>query len=473
MTQQPQPIGETIRDYLNRQKQKDLLRFITCGSVDDGKSTLIGRLLHDSKTVYEDQLAAISQDSRKSGTTSGAPDLALLVDGLQSEREQGITIDVAYRYFSTDKRKFIIADTPGHEQYTRNMATGASTADVAILLIDARHGVQTQTRRHSFIVHRLGIRQVIVAVNKMDLVDYSQQVFESIVEEYRLFAEQLGIPHITAIPLSALSGDNVVSRSDTLGWYDGKPLLETLETLPLDQENGRTPFRFPVQYINRPHLDFRGYCGTIASGQIRVGDTIVVQPSGQQSTVKEIITFDGALQQAATGDAVTLTLTDEIDISRGDLLSKQGEEAVESHSVIADLVWMDQTPLIPGHEYWLKRATTLTPARIDTILSRTDVNTLQQHDAQQLALNEIGRCQVELNQSLAIDSYQDNATTGSFILIDRVTNNTVAAGMIVKPVEKKRVEKHYSPAEIELNRYIRTHYPEWGVRSIEQEQHHG
>nr|WP_320051280.1 sulfate adenylyltransferase subunit CysN [uncultured Desulfuromonas sp.] len=473
MTQQPQPIGETIRDYLNRQKQKDLLRFITCGSVDDGKSTLIGRLLHDSKTVYEDQLAAISQDSRKSGTTSGAPDLALLVDGLQSEREQGITIDVAYRYFSTDKRKFIIADTPGHEQYTRNMATGASTADVAILLIDARHGVQTQTRRHSFIVHRLGIRQVIVAVNKMDLVDYSQQVFESIVEEYRSFAEQLGIPHITAIPLSALSGDNVVSRSDALGWYDGKPLLETLETLPLDHENERTPFRFPVQYINRPHLDFRGYCGTIASGQIRVGDTIVVQPSGQRSTVKEIITFDGTLQQAATGDAVTLTLTDEIDISRGNLLAKQGEEAVESHSVIADLVWMDQTPLIPGHEYWLKRATTLTPARIDTILSRTDVNTLQQHEAQQLALNEIGRCQVEVSHALAIDRYEDNATTGSFILIDRVTNNTVAAGMIVESLETQRSGRHYSPAEIELNRYIRTHYPEWGVRNIEQEQHHG
>ncbi|KJH66395.1 sulfate adenylyltransferase subunit CysN [Chromobacterium violaceum] len=463
MSHQSELIAGDILEYLSQHENKDMLRFITCGSVDDGKSTLIGRLLHDSKLIFEDQLAAIERDSKKYNTTDQDIDLALLVDGLQAEREQGITIDVAYRYFSTDKRKFIIADCPGHEQYTRNMATGASTSNLAIILIDARRGVQTQTRRHSYIVSLLGIRHVIVAVNKMDLVDYSEDVYNRIRDEYLTFAEHLDIPDIHFVPISALRGDNVVSRTEAAPWYQGATLMHVLETVQISHDAPLSAFRLPVQYVNRPNLDFRGFCGTIASGAVHPGDAVVALPSGKESRVKEIVTFDGSLSRAGAGQAVTLTLEDEIDISRGDMLVRADEARPHvSRSFDAHLVAMGETPLRPGKEYGFKLAGKYVTGRIEAILHRTDVNTLQDSPADALALNEIGLCRISLNSAAAFDAYRDCRGSGSLILIDRLSNGTVAAGMIVAQSEEA------SPAalspwalfEQELDQLLQRHFPQ-------------
>ncbi|MHC3993218.1 sulfate adenylyltransferase subunit CysN [Thiomicrolovo sp. ZZH C-3] len=467
MEAQERLIASDIERYLHEHENKELLRFITCGSVDDGKSTLIGRLLHDTKMIFEDQLAAITKESRKSGTTGERVDLALLVDGLQSEREQGITIDVAYRYFATDKRKFIIADTPGHEQYTRNMATGASTADLAIILIDARYGIQTQTRRHSFIVRLLGITRVIVAVNKMDLVDCSEGRFEAIRQEYMAFAAGLDIAEVSVIPLSALEGDNVVERSARMPWYEGATLLELLETAELDTQVDGAPFRFPVQYVNRPNADFRGFAGTVASGSIRKGDAVKVVPSGKRSRVRSIVTYDGELAVAEADNAVTLTLEDEIDISRGDILVGGDAEIALAGKLIAELVWMDETPLEIGRTYTLKRAATTVAARVEAIDHQYDVNTLTEHEASALGLNGIARVRLALGAPIAFDPYEANRSTGSFILIDRVSNNTSAAGMIVAAVEEQVLpETAAASFEAELNALIRRHFPHWEAKAI-------
>ncbi len=437
MSHQSELIAQDIEAYLRQHEQKELLRLLTCGSVDDGKSTLIGRLLHDSKMIYEDQLDAIRNDSRKSGTTGEAVDLALLVDGLQAEREQGITIDVAYRYFSTARRKFIIADTPGHEQYTRNMATGASTCDLAIILIDARHGVQTQTKRHSFIASLLGIRHVIVAVNKMDLVDFSQQRFEEIRKEYLAFTGQLKIPDLHFIPLSALNGDNVVHPSDSTPWYDGLPLMELLETVEIGGDTNLETFRMPVQYVNRPNLNFRGYCGTIASGVVHPGDAICVLPSGKTSRIKSIVSYEGELNEAFAPMAVTLTLADEIDISRGDLLIHPEQRPAVGQRFAAHLVWMNEQALLPGREYYLKHNTRTVIGQVTEISHRIDVNTLDAHPGgDRLSLNEIALCELAVQSPLAFDAYADNPGTGAFILIDRINNLTVGAGMITQNLEE-------------------------------------
>jgi bifunctional enzyme CysN/CysC len=424
---------EDIHTYLARHQRKELLRFLTCGSVDDGKSTLIGRLLHDTKMIYEDQLAAVKRDSEKVGTTgAGEIDLALLTDGLKAEREQGITIDVAYRYFSTDRRKFIIADTPGHEQYTRNMATGASTCQLAIILIDARHGVQTQTRRHSFIVSLLGIKHVVVAINKMDLVGYDRAVFERIKDDYTGFVAKLDLRDITFLPMSALKGDNVVTKSDAMPWYHGPPLLDHLETVHIASDRNLTDLRFPVQYVLRPNLDFRGFAGTVASGIVRRGDEVVVLPSGKRSRVKSIVTYDGELDEAFAPQAVTLTLTDEVDVSRGDMLVRPDNLPAVSGQVEAMVVWMAEQPFVPGRQYTLKQTTRQVTAEIATLRYGVDVNTLEQRAIARLNLNEVGHVQLSLTQPICCDPYRRNAATGAFILIDRLTNNTVGAGMILE-----------------------------------------
>jgi bifunctional enzyme CysN/CysC len=436
------PLIETdIQAYLKTHEQKDLLRFITCGSVDDGKSTLIGRLLYDTQLIYEDQLAAVRRDTTKYGTTGEELDLALLVDGLQSEREQGITIDVAYRYFSTEKRKFIIADTPGHEQYTRNMATGASTAKLAILLVDARKGVQTQTRRHSFIVSLLGIRHLVLAVNKMDLVGHDPAVFARICEDYQEFVTKLGVREVCCIPVSALRGDNVVQPSTAMPWYKGPTLLQHLEQVKVDADYNLRDFRFPVQYVNRPHLDFRGFCGTIAAGQVRPGDEVVALPSGRRSRVERIVTAEGDVAQAAIGQAVTLTLADEIDISRGDLLVHPDKLPAVADAFDARVVWMADAPLLPGRQYDLKLATRLLPATPTVLHHRIDVNSLEHQRADELGLNEIGYCRFSLNQPVPFDAYDEIGGTGGFILIDRINNITVGAGMIVRPVTQALIDK--------------------------------
>ena len=410
-----------------------MLRFLTCGNVDDGKSTLIGRLLHDSKMIYEDHLEAITRDSKKSGTTGDEVDLALLVDGLQAEREQGITIDVAYRYFSTAKRKFIIADTPGHEQYTRNMATGASTCDLAIILVDARYGVQTQTKRHSFITSLLGIKHIVVAINKMDLMDFDQEVFERIKADYLAFAERIELQpsSLHFVPMSALKGDNVVNRSERAPWYEGQSLMEILESVEIAGDRNFDDLRFPVQYVNRPNLNFRGFAGTLASGIVRKGDEVTVLPSGKRSKVKSIVTFDGELEQATPGEAITVTLEDEIDVSRGDMLVHADNQPRIVDSFDAMLVWMADEPMLPGKKYDIKRATSYVPGSIASITHRVDVNTLDHGPASSLQLNEIGRVKVSLDASIALDGYAQNRTTGSFIVIDRLTNGTVGAGMII------------------------------------------
>lgn len=432
MSHQSELIATDIDAYLKQHEQKELLRFLTCGSVDDGKSTLIGMLLYETKMIYEDQLAAIERDSVTHGTTGGDFDPALLTDGLKAEREQGITIDVAYRYFSTAKRKFIIADCPGHEQYTRNMATGASTCDLAIILIDARHGVMTQTKRHSFIVSLLGIKHVLVAVNKMDLVDYSEQVFEKIKQDYRDFAVRLDMVDQHFIPISALKGDNLVEHSAKMPWYEGSTLMHHLENVHIASDRNFIDFRYPVQFVNRPHLDFRGFCGTIASGKISKGDSVMVLPSRKTSRVESIVTYDGELEEAFTPMSVTLTLEDEIDVSRGDMLVRPENVPVMADAFDATIVWMAEVPLLPGKQYHIKQASKTVSGSVANIRYRIDVNTLHREEADQLALNEIGRCQVRLNQAIAFDNYRSNHGTGSFIIIDRMTNVTVGAGMILE-----------------------------------------
>ena len=431
MSHQSDLIATDIEAYLAQHERKDLLRFLTCGSVDDGKSTLIGRLLYDSKLIYEDQLEAMKKDSVRHGTTDTEFDPALLTDGLKAEREQGITIDVAYRYFSTAKRKFIIADTPGHEQYTRNMATGASTCDLAIILIDARAGVLTQTRRHSFIASLLGIKHIIVAVNKMDLVDYSQEVFERIVTDYTDFAARLELSDVHFLPIAALHGDNVVHKSEHMPWYTGSPLMHLLEHVYIASDANLIDFRFPVQYVNRPNPDFRGFCGTVASGVVRPGDEVMVFPSRKTSRVKAIHTFEGELEQALPPLAVTLTLEDEIDVSRGDMLVHPNNIPLIATRFEAMLVWMAEEPLQPGRQYFLKQTTNTTPGVITDVRYRIDVNTLHREDAAQLALNEIGRCAFALEKPIACDPYRKNRASGAFVVIDRLTNNTVGAGMII------------------------------------------
>lgn len=435
MAHQSDLIGEDINEYLKQHEQKQLLRLLTCGSVDDGKSTLIGRLLHDAQMIYEDQLEAIKKDSVKSGTTGDDIDLALLVDGLQAEREQGITIDVAYRYFSTDKRKFIIADTPGHEQYTRNMATGASTADLAIILIDARHGVLTQTKRHSFIASLLGIKHVIVAINKMDLVDYSEDRFNEIREDYLKFSAQLNLGDIQFAPLSALKGVNTIDKSELTPWYQGQPLMAMLETVEASKDKNLEDFRLPVQYVNRPNLNFRGFCGTIASGIIKPGDKVTALPSGKSSTVKAVVTFEGEIEEGFSGQAITLTLNDEIDISRGDMIVKSGDTPEISSAFKAHIVWMAEEQLAPGKLIDIKLGSKLASGSIQSIDHLIDVNTLERTKADHLDLNSIASCTMHLNQTIAFDNYQDNKATGSFIIIDRLTNVTVGAGMIDSSAE--------------------------------------
>jgi bifunctional enzyme CysN/CysC len=423
-------IAQDIEAYLHQHEHKSLLRFITCGSVDDGKSTLIGRLLYDSKMIFEDQLAALEADSKKVGTQGGDIDFALLVDGLAAEREQGITIDVAYRFFSTDKRKFIVADTPGHEQYTRNMVTGASTADLAVILIDARKGVLVQTRRHSYLVSLLGIRKVVLAINKMDLVDYSKEIFDRIVAEYTAFAERIGLKDIVAIPVSGLKGDNITSPSDHTPWYHGPILMAWLETVEIDDLAQGQPFRLPVQWVNRPNLDFRGFAGTVASGTIRKGDKIRVLPSGRESNVTRIVTMDGDLDHAVAGQAITLTLADEVDISRGDVIAKPEALPGVADQFEATLIWMAAEPMLPGRPLWLKIGTKQVTATVTEPKYKVNVNTMEHLAAKKLDLNEIGICNISLDQPIAFDPYNENRNTGSFILIDRLTNATVGAGLI-------------------------------------------
>ncbi|MGR6840769.1 sulfate adenylyltransferase subunit CysN [Aliivibrio wodanis] len=471
MSHSSELIATDIEAYLKVHENKDLLRFLTCGNVDDGKSTLIGRLLFDSKLIYEDQMAAIEKDSQKFNTTDGDFDLALLVDGLQSEREQGITIDVAYRYFSTDKRKFIIADTPGHEQYTRNMVTGASTCDLAIVMVDARRGIQTQTRRHSYICSLLGIKHIIVAINKMDLMEYSQEVYQQIKADYREMAKSFNIDDIRFVPISALNGDNVVNPSEAMDWYPGATLMKLLETVKVDQDKNLEHMRFPVQYVNRPNLDFRGFCGTLASGLVQVGDEVTAIPSGKSSTVKSIYTFDGELDSAQPGQAITITLEDEIDVSRGDMLVHKGHEPSTTSEFDAHIVWMDENPLRTQKEYTFKFATKSCAGKISQLEHKIDVNTLEQHIEKydSLELNEIALAAISLTDKVAIDEYQNLPQTGAFVVIDRHTNVTVGAGMVSalrSEASSDLVSRTYSSAEKELNAYVRKHFPEWGCGEI-------
>ena len=467
-----------IEGYLKEHENKDMLRFLTCGSVDDGKSTLIGRMLYDAKMIFDDQLSAAESESEKYGTTGEKIDMALLVDGLQSEREQGITIDVAYRFFTTENRKFIIADTPGHEQYTRNMVTGASTADVAIILIDAHKGILTQTRRHSFIVNLLGIEHVIVAINKMDLVDFSQDVFNTISQAYGELADELGIKNTYYIPVSALDGDNVVDQSTKTPWYKGKALLSLLDTIDIQHSTSNIQhsesFRFPVQYVNRPNLDFRGFCGTIAAGSVKVGDAITVLPSGKTTQVKSIINAgditeahrDITTTEAYAPMAITLTTEDEVDISRGDMLVHTKDLPRVSNSLKVMLVWMDEKPMELDRSYDIKRATSVVAGSFEHINYKVDVNTYAREQVHTLGLNDIASCKMVLTQPIAADAYKDNRLTGSFIVVDRISNNTVGAGMIVGVSRreediKKITSKAYTDAEKALNQYIRENFPEW------------
>ena len=485
MAHQSDLIKDNIEAYLKEHENKEILRFITCGSVDDGKSTLIGRLLYDSKMIFEDQLAAIEKDSKKVGTTGDKIDLALLVDGLASEREQGITIDVAYRFFSTDKRKFIIADTPGHEQYTRNMATGASTADVAIILIDARAGILTQTKRHSYIASLLGIKNLIVAINKMDLVDFSEETFNSIKKDYEEIIPNL--PHnedinFKFIPISALDGDNILTNSPKCSWYKQKPLMELLDTIEIHEKENNS-FRLPVQYVLRPHLNFRGFSGTITSGSISVGDEITVLPSLKTSKVKSIVSNDikdlrpvgkdeqvETIQKAFAPMATTITLEDEIDISRGDMIVKSTDIPKVSNHLSAMVVWMDESPLKLNQNYIIKRATSVLNGAFNSIEFKKNINTFEEINSETLELNDIAKVTVSLDRDIAVDPYHENRYTGSFIIIDKYTNSTVGAGMIVNSIEGfahlEEEKKQYSKAEIELNEFIRRNYPEWNCKAI-------
>jgi len=480
MTYQVDIIAKNVESYLKAHENKTLLRFITCGSVDDGKSTLIGRLLYDSQMIFEDQLASIEKDSKKSGTTGDKLDLALLVDGLQSEREQGITIDVAYRYFSTDKKKYIIADTPGHEQYTRNMVTGASSADLAIILIDSRYGVLTQTKRHSYIVSLLGIKNIIVAINKMDLVDYSEDRFEEIRQEYEKIIQELpGVEDISFeyIPISALDGDNIVSKSNNMDWYRGLPLMQILDSIDIlvvDDKVSRE-FRFPVQYVNRPHLNFRGFCGTIVSGTVRIGDDITVLPTGKSTRVKSIIppcVQDTFITSASESMSITLTTEDEIDISRGDIIVHSMHLPRVDNNLKVMVVWMDDKPMEIHQDYLFKVATIVVKGSFEHINYKVDINNYEKVKVDTLALNDIASCKVVLNRPIVVDSYRKNRSTGGFIIIDRMSNNTVGAGMIVD-VSRRDGDKvvfenrNYTAEEIELNAYVRKHFPEWGCKAID------
>jgi len=479
MSEKNKKIASDIEGYLKEHENKDMLRFLTCGSVDDGKSTLIGRMLYDSKMIFDDQLSAAEGESKKYGTTGEKIDMALLVDGLQSEREQGITIDVAYRFFTTENRKFIIADTPGHEQYTRNMVTGASTADVAIILIDARKGILTQTRRHSFIVNLLGIEHVVVAINKMDLVDFSEEVFNDISKAYGELAEELGMKNIYYMPVSALDGDNVVDESEHTPWYKGKPLLGLLDSMDISKKQKKENFRFPVQYVNRPNLDFRGFCGTIASGEVTVGDEITVLPSGKTTKVKSIINA-GDITEAnrmVTTDvayapmAITITTEDEVDISRGDMLVHTKNLPRVSNSLKVMLVWMDEKNMELDKSYDIKRATSVVSGSFEHINYKIDVNTYEREQVHTLGLNDIASCKMVLTQPIAADAYETNRLTGSFIVVDRISNNTVGAGMIVGVSRReedavKLSEKQYTDAERALNLYIRENFPEWECKVV-------
>ncbi len=428
--------SDKIRDYLLAQEQKSFLRFLTCGSVDDGKSTLIGRLLSDTKQIFEDQLAALERDSRKHGTTGEDIDFALLVDGLEAEREQGITIDVAYRFFATSKRKFIVADTPGHEQYTRNMATGASTADLAIVLVDARQGVLRQTRRHSIIASLLGIRHVVLAVNKIDLVDFDRQAFDRIADDYKTFAGNLGFKTITPIPMSARFGDNVTSPSSRMEWYSGPTLIEHLEGVVVDDAANDLPFRFPVQYVNRPNLDFRGFAGTVASGSVARGEEIVVAKSGKSARVKRIVAHGGDLERAIAGQAVTLVLDEEVEVSRGNMLVTPTARPEVADQLAANIVWFDEQALLPGRSYILKTETDQVSAIVTDLKYRLDINDFSQEAAKSLAMNEVGVCNISLRAPIVFDPFAENRSTGAFILIDRITNTTVGAGMITHALRR-------------------------------------
>jgi len=424
-------IAEDIDAYLDRHQHKSLLRFITCGSVDDGKSTLIGRLLYDSKMIFEDQLAALEADSKRVGTQGQNIDFALLVDGLAAEREQGITIDVAYRFFATDRRKFIVADTPGHEQYTRNMVTGASTADLAVILVDARKGVLTQTRRHSYLCHLLGIRNIVLAVNKMDLVDYDQKVFDRIRLAYSAFAQSIGITSFTPIPISGFAGDNITTQSANTPWYAGEPLMEILETVQIDADADRAkPFRLPVQWVNRPNLDFRGFSGLIAGGVVRPGDGVRILPSGKTSTVARVVTFDGDLDEGVAGQSVTLTLADEVDCSRGDVIAAAGDPPQAADQFEATIVWMADEEMLPGRSYWLKLGTQTVTANVQQPKYQINVNTMEHIAAKTLELNAIGVANLSTDRPLVFEAYEASRDLGGFILIDKFTNATVAAGMI-------------------------------------------
>ena len=450
-----------IKEFLDKDEQKDLLRFLTAGSVDDGKSTLIGRLLFDSKKIYEDQLDALERDSKRVGNAGEHIDYALLLDGLKAEREQGITIDVAYRYFSTNNRKFIIADTPGHEQYTRNMITGGSTANLAIILVDARTGVITQTRRHTFLVSLLGIKHVVLAVNKMDLVDFDKETFDRIVNDYKHFVAPLGIPDITCIPLSALDGDNVVEKSARTPWYEGPALLDFLETVPIDLDRNYTDFRYPVQYVLRPNQNFRGFCGKVASGVVRKGDTVMALTSGKTSKVKSIVTYDGELECAYPPLCVTLTLEDEIDISRGEMLVHPDNLPISDRNFEAMLVWMDEEEMDVNKSFYIKQTTHTTRARVDSIRYKVDVNTMEHSSVDKLQLNEIGRVVFTTGKELFFDPYARNKQTGAFILIDPITNNTSAVGMIIDRVDAKDMVSEEALAVLNL--------PEMGIDPIHYE----
>jgi bifunctional enzyme CysN/CysC len=430
MAHQSELIAKDIGAYLHAHEHKSLLRFITCGSVDDGKSTLIGRLLYESKMIFDDQLSALERDSKKLGTRGGELDFALLVDGLAAEREQGITIDVAYRFFSTEGRKFIVADTPGHEQYTRNMVTGASTADLAVILIDARKGVLTQTRRHSFLVRLIGISRVVLAINKMDLVAYSKDTFDSILADYQAFAARIGLKDVTAIPLSAVYGDNIIERGSNMPWYQGPTLMQHLERVPLEDAATGKPFRLPVQWVNRPNADFRGFAGQIASGRVRRGDRIRVLPSGRESEVARIVTAGGDLASAVAGQSVTLTLTSEVDVSRGDVIAAGDAPPQVASQFEATIVWMHEEPLLQGRAYLMKSGSRTVTATIAPVKHKINVNTLDELPAERLELNDIGVCELELDRPIPFEPYADNRELGGFILIDRLSNSTVGAGLI-------------------------------------------
>lgn len=468
MSHQSALIEEDILAYLKEHENKELLRFLTCGSVDDGKSTLIGRLLHDSKLIYEDQLSSIKQDSKKFNTTDEEFDLALLMDGLEDERQQGITIDVAYRYFSTSKRKFIIADTPGHEQYTRNMATGASNCQLAIILVDARKGVLPQTKRHSFIAHLLGIKHIVVAINKMDLVDFSEDVFNTACESYREIAKVIGISDskVSFLPLSALKGDNVVDRGENMPWFKGPTVMEYLNTVEISEDRNFKNFRFPVQYVVRPNLDFRGFCGTISSGEIAVGDEIITLPSGKSSRIKNIVTYDGELQQACAGQAVTLTLEDEIDSSRGDLIVKKGDQAQIADAVNAYVVWMHEDKFESGKLYDFKFASKATSGELVEVDHKVDINTLENVEGKHLELNEIGVCNIALTENIPVDVYAKIHGTGAFIIIDRLSNVTIGAGMVTGVAEGHSSLSEVSEFEKCMQELIKDNLPVLGANTI-------